>query len=168
MVCPTCGPAIRAQRAKEVIYAVRRLIEEGHTYILLTLTTSHTVADDLRELASLFQAACRAIKAGRRWQDLARTWAIRHSIRIIEVTDDIPDADPAECTGWHYHCHIIIFLERPPLTAKEGRAIEADLSNMWLRALDRVGLSASRAHGCRVDIPRTRNGVISKRENLKN
>jgi hypothetical protein len=128
------------------------MIQAGYTYVFATYTAAHGPHTKLREFVKQFNEAARKMKSGRAWQTFAARWAVRHSIRTVEVTDDVPSAD--ERSGWHYHCHIVIFLEKQYLTEKEAKKMKSEMADMWLHALDRVGLSASRANGVDVDLPR--------------
>jgi len=157
--CPVCAATVRARRAQEIIYAGKRMIQEGFTYVSATLTAAHGPCTKLHEFIKQFNDAARKMKSGRAWQAFAGRWAVRYSIRTVDTTDDAPGTDPAARSGWHYHFHIIFFLEKHHLTENEAQKMESELADMWINALGRVGLSASRANGVAVDLPHLSVGV---------
>lgn len=160
MVCPVCSVVIRARRAQEVVFAGRRMLEEGFTFVFGTFTAHHTSKTDLPVFRKQFNAAKRHMKSGAGWQKFSHKWGLRHSIGTIEVTDDHPDTPTYQRSGWHFHGHTIFFLERQALSAEKVREFENELARLWLHALHREGLTASEAHGCKIEAPRTRAGAV--------
>ena len=145
------------------------MLQRGFTFVFLTFTAAHEDAGaSLFDFILRFNAALRHMKSGKRWQTFSKKWDFRHSIKTVETTDDAPHIPAKVRSGWHYHSHILAFLERPPLSKAEAAEMESKLAKMWLDSLAGVALQASREHGCRLDMPRTKfDGTIDNSESLK-
>ena len=76
---------------------------------------------------------------------------MEHYIRTAEVTLDHPDS--THKTGWHWHGHHILYLNRAHLSEAEASQLEAELGALWSKACEKFGLKTSVEHGLRVERP---------------
>lgn len=150
-VCPVCGRKIQAQRREDVTKATKRMLELGYTYIFATFTASHKYRDALKEFIESFQEASRKMKQGKSYKKLRLRWHLEHYIRTAEVTLDHPDS--TRKTGWHWHAHHILYLNRAHLTEGEARQLEAELFKLWSAACEKFGLKVSAEHGLKIERP---------------
>ncbi|MCC7078684.1 MAG: protein rep, partial [Acidimicrobiia bacterium] len=143
--CPVCASKIRAVRADEIGEAARKWLGEGHELMMVTLTMPHDVGMSLAEVWDTVAEGWRAVQQGRGGQELRRGMA--GFIRAADLTHGMH--------GWHFHLHVLVFLERP---WTEG--LTTRLRDSWDRWLMRRGYRAAhRTHGVDVRPVRDDAGV---------
>jgi hypothetical protein len=150
-VCPVCGAKIAARRSAEVLDAAQRWIARGGSVLMVTLTLQHTVTDCLADLAGALNAAYRAIKVGRPWQNFKASYGLVGSIAARECTHGL-------INGWHPHLHALYFV-RGDLSGRELARLRAWLVSAWSSAVARLGWFASAAHG--VDVQISTDGMLA-------
>jgi len=165
LVCPVCGAAIACQRAAEIMQAGKYLLKNGYSFFFATFTAQHTLITPVGNSIKKTNAAFRALKSGRVWQNLKSQYAIEHQIKVVETTVDKPDSKKK--TGFHYHLHVLFFIKRNPLNEEEAKNLSYKLKKMWIHELKKVGLTASLERGCVIEIPKTRKGKITSSDMLK-
>ncbi len=125
--CAVCAAKIAQLRAEELRAGFATWADSGGYLTMLTLTVSHTRADDLADLLERMSAAMRDMWGGA-W---AKRWRLRHQVpglvRNLESTWGYR-------TGWHPHSHVVVF-SRFPLDSCE-------LFVCWDRVTARHGLRA--------------------------
>lgn len=103
---------------------------------------------------------------------MAKETGAKFTIRAVETTDDKPDFKGKK-TGWHYHSHTLVFFERDKaFTEQEAKHFSELFQQMWVKALNGVGLEGSIERAARVDLPRANDLLDEARateneENLK-
>jgi hypothetical protein len=98
--CPTCAAKITAARADEV----RRAVEwhGGDGCVMLTLTVSHGLGDDLETLRRGIARSWQRLCSGKAWKTFRRHVGYVGSIRALEVTHG-PH-------GYHPHLHVVLLV----------------------------------------------------------
>ncbi len=124
--CPICARRVSEQRRGEMNHVLAWAREQGHQVQMLTLTSRHTLADDLSVQLGKMKHALRKMRQRRDWRRL-RSEALVGNIVATEVTYGR--------NGWHVHFHMILVLKCG------GGDQLLDLKPAWLRSLQSVGLS---------------------------
>lgn len=125
--CPGCALVIKTERAKEVTTVIERHGRERA--IMMTLTVSHGLGDDLKKLLADLMSAFRRFTTGAPWDRIKAALGIEGHIRAIEVTH-------GEANGWHPHIHIVFLLKDK---VPEGELVEVDGRVEWMTPLrDRI------------------------------
>lgn len=167
-VCPVCGRAINAKRRDDLSFTTKKMVGLGYSYAFLTFTAGHKYGDSLKEFVESFQEAQRSMRKPKAYKLFKERWNIAHQIRTNEITLDHPDA--AKKSGWHWHSHIIVYLDRPLLSQAEAEQMQAELAAMWTKHCAKHGLKADAAHGVSVERPHcTLKGkrVLADEKNVK-
>lgn len=149
--CPSCARKISSRRRNEIQIATQAMIDMGRTYIFTTFTARHTYEDRLKDFISAFQEAMRSMKQRRSYKLFKNRWNLDHCIRTAEVTLDHPDS--VKKSGWHWHAHVVEFLDREPLTENEAATMQEELSIMWQSACSRFGLYTDAKIGVTIERP---------------
>jgi hypothetical protein len=123
--CPTCGAAIRAERAKEVDAVVAWHRASGGSVYLLSLTVSHGLGDELKRMRAGVAYAWKRFQAGEPWKRFRTRHGMRGSVRALEVT-----VGP---NGFHPHIHALLLLR--PLSALEVSHARTFFSERWRRVV---------------------------------
>lgn len=146
-VCPICAPRIGAVRVDEIAKAVQKLLEKGFSYLFATYTARHTAGMSLIEFAVLFRRAQNEFKKSRYFKKLQKLYKRAFEITATEVTDDDPRVPDEARTGWHFHVHSLILLDRRFLTETECAEFQAIAAEGWQTACEKVGLECSLERG---------------------
>lgn len=164
LVCPVCSAIIQPRRAAEVMKAGEYLLAHGFQVAMLTQTASHSRATSLEDFVKRFQTAQKDMKKHRQYQNWLKETGARFTIRAVEVTDDNPDIKGGRKSGWHFHTHTLIFFEREKaFTEKEVKKYTAWLQQMWVKALNGVGLDGSLERAAKLDLPRATRALDTAR-----
>lgn len=138
LLCFCCAPKIHYKRGQEVELISNIMYDYDYRWLFVTFTCRHDWdADPVRQV-DLFQEAQRKMRAGRKFQAWKERWGYEHQIRSIEMTDDSPAVKYK--TGCHFHNHVIMFFKHEDFTEKDCQQCRDELSEMWLDALQKVGL----------------------------
>jgi len=159
-VCPVCARRINAQRREDIVFITKKMLELQYSYAFATFTASHKYTDSLYDFIERFQEAQRKLKQGKAYRTFRDKWNLEHSIRTAEVTLDHPDSKKK--SGWHWHSHVIMFLNRPLLSQAEAEQMQNELAALWTKACARFGLVADAKHGLDIERPhfKSKNGVV--------
>lgn len=144
--CPVCSDKISQTRREEANLALEYARKNNLYVYMITMTASHQLGDDLRELKETMMTAWRKMQRRQGWKKLRQeadkdtgvvtSKGIVGTIRALEVTYGR--------NGWHPHFHIIVFSSR----RIQGKLEE--LSKTWVETLETLDLSASEEHGWQV------------------
>jgi hypothetical protein len=146
--CPICAAKVRAARGEEVRYYIEKHLAAGRYVTLVSLTTSHTWAEDLVEVYDDVQKAWAKMSSGRPWTRLVDTYGILGPIVAVEVT--------CGRHGWHPHLHVLLFHWSPMGREGSDRDLPLDLRERWTymvethtnrTALGRVGCDVTPISG---------------------
>lgn len=155
--CPHCSAKITERRADEIRQGLDAWLSAGQTVVMITLTNSHHAGDLLLNL----------IKG----QAKALTWFFSHKSvkRALKAAGVVGHVRAWEIThgrlaygnGWHPHFHILLFVDRLALLARDGctdlapgflSGLLAPLPGLWRRACEQAGLGAPSAErGCKIE-----------------
>lgn len=138
-VCPVCATKISLGRRKDIQEALDLAEEMGWKVLFVTLTARHSRDDKLSDIFESFKAAKRYMRAGRKWQDVKKSYLVKGSITATEMTWGYEN-------GWHVHFHEIMFIGG--VTTQQ--VVEEDFYRLWAKSLDREGLECDRKHGVMV------------------
>lgn len=138
LLCFCCAPKIHYKRGQEVELISNIMYDYDYRWLFVTFTCRHDWDDDPVKQVDLFQEAQRKMRSGRRFQAWKEKWGYEHQIRSIEMTDDSPTAKYK--TGCHFHNHVIMFFKHDDFTEEECQQCRDELSDLWLDALQKVGL----------------------------
>lgn len=164
LVCPVCSAIIQRKRAEEVVMAGRYLLSHGFQIAMITQTASHNSKTSLVDFIARFQAAQHDLKKMRQYKKWMVETGGRFTIRSIEVTDDKPDYAGRK-TGWHYHTHSLFFFEREKaFTEDEARKYSKFFQQLWIKALNGVGLSGCIERAAVVSLPKANDLLDDVRE----
>ena len=137
-VCPICTRSKSEANRVWINAGVAAGRAMGLHPLLMTLTTRHKRADDLKELRKAIGVAETRLKAGLRsvWGKL-KAGPMRHGFaKALEVTW-------GRKNGHHPHTHYVLLIE----AESEAEALELvqPLRDAWLRELEKVGLDGTSA-----------------------
>jgi hypothetical protein len=130
--CAVCSAMIRQRRAEVVEDRAKRWLEDGHGLLFVTLTRSHSMADELDELLSSELDAWKAIQQHRAWRTVAADVGYVGPLRATEITHGY--------NGWHPHLHLLLWFERP-LDDEQLCRVDEVITALWC---GRVPASAER------------------------
>lgn len=133
--CETCSRRISAGRRDELNLALQNARALGLSPVLISLTASHSISDDLGGsdgLLALMKAAKKRWAQLKAYRDLKPLLA--GSVTATEITFGN--------NGFHVHYHLIVFFRCDPAAAL---AAAETLRPAWLQALSTYGLKGNRA-----------------------
>lgn len=139
--CPVCYEREALNEGliiqKEIEYAKRNGLEP----MMIVLTASHSKNMPLSVSKGSFKSAWDSFNAHRQWKKFKKKYQVRYVIVNNDTT-----WTPAN--GWHYHKHLLLFLETDGIDLKEA-FLEADsvLTAIWQAQLENNGRSADSEHG---------------------
>lgn len=173
LVCPFCSAVIQSHRAREVMQAGEYLLAHGFQCAMITQTASHSRNTSLVDFVKKFQEAQREMKKNKAYRTWQKKTGARFTIRAVETTDDNPDINGRK-SGWHFHSHTLVFFERSTaFTKAEAAKYSRMFQQLWVKALEGVGLAGSMEHAARVDLPRANEKLDATRaegdtQNIRN
>ena len=129
-VCPTCAPAIRSGRARELGSALGRWLGAGGGVVMLTLTLPHDQGDRLGALFDGVASSWKAVLQDKLVRRVRARLEVVGFVRSMEVTHGE--------NGWHPHLHVLIVTERP-LERSERKALHDEAARAWCSAVVRRG-----------------------------
>ena len=145
--CAVCAARITEKRRVDLSGAIK-----AHTGQIgfVTLTLQHNVTDKVGDLADGLTEAARLMRGGRRWRQLEDRYGFAFEARGL-VRSRIGTVRALENTtgpnGHHPHLHYLMFLRG----GIDFEAFEAELRELWLSALARVGRYASAKWAIKVE-----------------
>lgn len=130
--CPVCSPKIASARQKILAPQVRRLLENGYTARLVTLTLRHTRGDDLGILFDAMSQAWEKLSSGKAWKNWRNTGDLSvEYVKGLDLTWSMRN-------WWHPHLHIALYL--PPTHSGD---VEWFVTR-WIKCLRDQGFTAFR------------------------
>jgi hypothetical protein len=130
--CPVCASRIAVEKGVEILKALEWAKQENLAPVMIALTARHHAGMQLAWFKDLFKGAWEMFSSGRRWRFFKKKYGIKHHIVNREVTRG--DA------GWHYHMHLLLFLDFGALKAAAADSLQADLEAFWMDCLEKYGL----------------------------
>lgn len=135
--CPICAETIAIKKAQEIREALQYADAKGLLPVMLTLTARHDVGMRLVGFKSDFKKAWKLFSNHRQWKKFKKEYGFKHKIVVREVTR-------GDC-GWHYHMHILIFMDKLKLVkAEQDDTLQEALRDHWMHCLAQAGLDARR------------------------
>ena len=154
-VCPDCAAKVGRHRKDELRAGVAAARAEGLHVTMLTFTVGHRATDSLAGLLGGLTDAMRRWRGARWFGRWATECGYVGSVRNLEVTW-------GEGSGWHPHCHAIVFTEQRLTMAQRQRAMAE-----WVRTVERCGGYALHEVGLRLsDDEQVIAGYLSKADEL--
>jgi hypothetical protein len=143
--CPCCSAKITEHRRKEIESALNVHSEAGGMTLMVTLTHSHSRADDLAQLLLGEREAHSKMTAHRSFKALMARIGRIGAIRAREMTY-------GDAHGWHPHTHDVWLIAKPiGLFALE--ALQREVFALWAKACARAGLPVPTAkYGVKIDV----------------
>ncbi|MCP4963715.1 MAG: hypothetical protein GY926_00580 [bacterium] len=127
--CPICASKVRAARGDEVRFYIEHHLDRGGYVTLVSLTTSHSWAENLVDVYDDVQRAWAKTTSGRPWTRLVEQYGILGPIVAVEVT--------CGCNGWHPHLHVLLFHWKPMGRAGSDMDLAGDLRDRWTYMVDK-------------------------------
>ena len=135
--CPVCASKISERRRQELSTAVDNWKAKGGEIWLMTLTTPHSITDNLKQLLLKQSKAITKLKSHRKYAvDFRSDFGLFGSVRSVEVTHSFAN-------GWHPHFHQLLFLERGKSLFKARKLI----LKLWQSSCSRAGLDIPNHRG---------------------
>lgn len=130
--CPVCASRIAVEKGQEVLKALELAKRENWCPVMIALTARHHAGMQLAWFKDLFKGAWEMFSSGRRWRFFKKKYGIKHHIANREITR-------GDC-GWHYHMHMLLFLDFDALKSAAADDLQADLESFWIDCLEKHGL----------------------------
>lgn len=140
--CPVCAPRIAAEKGEFILKALTWAEQNGQTPVMLALTARHHAGLKLLHFKTDFKAAWTMFSKHRTWRNFIGRFGITHWIANREVTHG--------ASGWHYHMHLLLFIDNKAAAAADALDIQSDMEALWLRCLEAAGLDALPGIGLKV------------------
>lgn len=130
-VCPVCGYHTARNQSRKLVKRLKTWTRQGGSVLLLTLTQSHSIEDELETLWRRADAGWRALKRRAGWHADRKSFGIRGDIRITEV---VHQSD----SGWNVHFHVLLLLDRA-LDDRQLCELKARLTGRYMNGIRAVG-----------------------------
>jgi hypothetical protein len=130
--CPVCAARIAVEKGQDILKALEWAKRENLAPVMVALTARHHAGMQLSWFKDLFKGSWEMFSSGRRWKHFKKKFGIKHYIVNREVTRG--DA------GWHYHMHLLLFLDFGELKAAAADSLQAELEAYWIHCLETHGL----------------------------
>lgn len=144
--CPVCAHKKMMEYAHDIKKALEYAKQNNLMPVMLTLTARHYRNYRLETFVSKFKSAWRYFANGRVYRGIKRDYGIEHSITAREVTRQRTDGN-----GWHYHMHILLFLDKSQVLDNEAQSeLENMFADRWMTALERERLTGIPDIACKL------------------
>jgi hypothetical protein len=130
--CPVCASRIAVEKGQDILKALEWAKQENLAPVMVALTARHHAGMQLAWFSGLFKGSWEMFASGRRWKNFKKKFGIRHYIVNREVTRGD--------SGWHYHMHLLLFLDFGALKAAAADSLQAELETYWIHCLEKHGL----------------------------
>jgi len=130
--CPVCASKIAIEKGQEVLKALQWAKQKGHLPVMIALTARHNMGMALADFMKSFKRAWERFNSGRIWRRFKKKYGIVHSIANREVTYGE--------FGWHYHMHLLFFLDFDIVRESDETELQATMEKFWLSCLEKEGL----------------------------
>ena len=142
--CPVCYEREALQKGLEIQKAIAWAKSENLTPVLVSLTASHTNEMSLADFQEPFSNAYRKFTSNRRWRNFKSDFGVVHYISNNDTTY-------SDKNGWHYHKHMLFFLDLQDATTDEMREqMDETLTQWWIDCLNQYSLSGSEQYAVHV------------------
>lgn len=134
--CPVCAARLAVKRGREIALALEWAEKENCLPLMISMTARHDDTMTLSDFKERFKAAWRYFARDGSWKRLKKNLGIDNSIKVVECTRGNH--------GWHYHQHGLLFASKKAiakLNKNELAGWQSKAATVWLRCLERVGLS---------------------------
>jgi len=133
--CPVCYERKAVENGLEIQKAIAWAKSEGLTPVLVSLTAAHSNEMSLADFQNPFTDAYRKFTSNRRWRNFKKDFGVVHYIANNDTTY-------SDKNGWHYHKHMLFFVDLQDATTDDMRdAMDETLTEWWLDCLNEHGLS---------------------------
>lgn len=155
-VCPLCQARLAEKRRAELEKALEYARNRFAVY-LVTYTVRHERSDDLGDLLTRLNSAYRIMRQQRKWRWLKDEFALVGEVRATEVTY-------SNEAGFHPHYHVLVFIDLSQITpaTEFASVLELQIWLQWIDALAKVGLTAEKNVGVKVQNGLDAAGYITK------
>lgn len=126
--CPVCAARIAVEKGTEVLKALEWSRRENLAPAMVALTARHNAGMSLAGFKGSFKAAWEMFSNHRTWKKFKKKYGIVHYIVNREITRGE--------SGWHYHMHLLLFLDFSALKAAAADSLQADLEDFWIYCLE--------------------------------
>ena len=140
--CPVCASREAVEKGEEVLKAIEWAKQNNCVPAMIALTARHHVGMSLAWFEAQFKKAWRFFTNHRRWKNFKKKYGIAHDIANREITHGE--------SGWHYHMHLLLFLEFEALKKSDDSDLQNDLESFWLECLERFELDGLRGIALKV------------------
>ena len=147
-ICPVCNAILKYHRLAEIQQIIEVMFKNGYTVAHITLTGRHDRYTELQEFQKKFASAESDLKNSRTFRAFKSKIGGKYYIRVVEVTDDHPDAKIK--TGWHYHIHTVLFIQKGMFNQKDADWLREKLKVQWVESLKKFGLSGEKEYAAKV------------------
>jgi hypothetical protein len=130
--CPVCAARIAVEKGQDILKALEWAKRENLAPVMVALTARHHAGMQLSWFKDLFKGSWEMFSSGRRWKHFKKKFGIKHYIVNREVTRGD--------SGWHYHMHLLLFLDFGELKAAAADSLQAELEAYWIHCLETHGL----------------------------
>lgn len=131
--CPVCASRIAVEKGQEILKALEWAKRENLAPAMIALTASHSIGMALGYFMGKFKLSWNMFSGHSRWRKFKKKYGIKHYIVNREITRGN--------NGWHYHMHMLLFLDFGALKAAAADSLQADLETLWLECLEKHELS---------------------------
>ena len=146
--CIACYFKVRTKRAAEISLIVAAHLAAGGGVLHCVVTMPHRAGEALSDLWSILSDCWEYTTSGGGWKKLKADHAIVGYVRATEVTHSFG-------SGWHPHCHILLFTDRPmsPVENEDQYyALRGAIRHRWCKRMKKQhGRIVSEEFGIRVD-----------------
>jgi len=155
--CPVCYERKALEEGQKILKAIQANTEAGLVPMMIALTASHSRKMTLRYSKDTFKIAWNAFNAHRQWKKFKKDFHVKHVISNVDITYGLEN-------GWHYHKHLLLFLDASQIDLAEAFLAADDiLTSVWLNQLENKGRSATSEHGLHVsDRHKSANDYMAK------
>jgi hypothetical protein len=130
--CPVCASKLAIEKGQEVLKAIIWAKQNNKAPVMIALTARHHAGMDLAYFMTRFKRAWERFNSGRIWKRFKKKYGISHHIANREITY-------GDC-GWHYHMHLLLFLDFVLLKESDETSLQASMEKFWLNCLEKEGL----------------------------
>lgn len=131
--CVVCAAKVAARRADELGTVIRKVLAEGGSASLVTLTMRHNRSDRLAACWDAAGYAWSRVTSGKKWMADQEAGGLLGWVRVVEVTHG--------AAGWHVHVHALLCWDRP-VSLEWAEQIGARMWQRWSNALERKGFES--------------------------
>ncbi len=135
-ICPPCASNVSEVKRSELEQCLAWARAAGFEVWLLSYTVRHGRSDALCDTLAAFQSAYRSMVGNWAYKALRDRYGLLYTAKALEATF-------GDGNGWHPHGHLIA-VTHPGVNPG---CLQADLSDVWLPELRRVGFDATARRG---------------------